>query len=338
MKPVRAGALIETSRHDRSRFDSHDGVLRRSDLVAELAARFDTNHLFSVDQIETYKACPFRFFVERVLNIEDVEMPVAEFDARVRGTIVHAVLQAFHEQFQGLSVPEIPERDAVAAMGALLATEFQHKAWRSATAPPGVEAVELERLRSLLERYLRIERERNETPWKPTHFEVAFGRVRGEARGPLTRSDPYKLQTPAGAVLFAGRIDRIDRCEQAARIIDYKTSRLVTAQDIREGRSVQLPIYALALEEFLMPEVSCREAYFLQVGRKKTLEGLGRNKKTDPWPERQAIARDTVAACVKGIRDGRFPPTPTANACALCSASRVCRYEPGRVERKESRA
>ena len=331
--PLRVGAAIESARHDRRPFGIYDGVLADRKLVDETARMFDEDHLFSVQQIETYAACPFRFFVERILDVEEAAIPVAEFDARVRGRILHAVLEAFHERFRGQAVAEIPEAEALAAMRQAIARQFDRTGWLSVTAPKGVIVVEQRRIEELLERYLRIERKPEEVHWKPSHFEVAFGQTRGESRDPLTNAQPLRLDTRAGPVLFSGRIDRIDLAGEQARIVDYKTSIAVRPKDIKEGRSLQLAVYALALDEHLMKGAHCTEAYFLQVGRDRRLEALAREK--GHWLEREQIARDKVAESVVGIRAGRFPPTPSGqNPCAYCPARRVCRYETARIERK----
>jgi ATP-dependent helicase/DNAse subunit B len=335
---ARIGAEIESQRHDRTPFGRYDGVLGDGRLIESIAATFGGRHCFSVQQIETYTACPFRFFVERVLGLEAVEIPVAEFDPRVRGTILHAILEAFHEHYRGQAVPEIPEEEAREFMRELVVREFHGKAWRSATAPPGVGAVERARLLAILERYLRIERDRDESSWKPSHFEIAFGDARHTSRDPVSTANPFPLTTPIGPVPFSGRIDRMDRAGETVRILDYKSSQTPDDKDIREGRSIQLTIYALAVEEFLMSGVRCLDAYFLPVGRKKRIEGLKRNKKTDAWSERQTVARETVGRCVAAVRAGVFPPTPTDDVCGYCPAGRACRFEPGRIERKGARS
>ncbi|MCX5757489.1 MAG: exodeoxyribonuclease V subunit gamma, partial [Candidatus Hydrogenedentes bacterium] len=80
---IETGARIERARHDKTPFGAHDGVLSH----AGVAERYGLNHVFSVAQLETYADCPFRFFVERILDIEESERPKAEFDPRVRGQI-----------------------------------------------------------------------------------------------------------------------------------------------------------------------------------------------------------------------------------------------------------
>jgi ATP-dependent helicase/DNAse subunit B len=335
---ARMGAEIERMRHDRKPFGVYDGVLAAADVVSGIALELDESHVFSVNQIEKYKACPFGFFVERILGVEEAAVPAAEFDASVRGAILHDVLQAFHEQYRGLAVPDILQPEALDAIRAHVEAIFKSKAWKSATAPRGVEDVELRRMVAVLERYLRIEFERNEPQWKPTHFEVGFGRTPGATQDPLTRAEPYALLTPSGAALFAGRIDRIDVCDAGARIIDYKSGAIPGRKEIREGASLQLAVYALAVEEFLMPGTACREAHFLQVGREGHTEALGRTQKKDEWPDRQTRVREVVAECIAGMRAGRFPPTAEENACRYCTACHVCRYERSRIERKEPRS
>jgi len=326
------GGQIETARHSAAPFDAYDGVLSDSETIATVAKRFDARHRFSVKQIEAYQACPFRFFVENVLRLAEMETPVAEFDARVRGLILHAVLEAFHEHYRGRAIAEIPEEEAAGVMRSLVTEVFEQKAWQSSTRPPGIDAVERERLALILGRYLSIERAREESEWKPSHFEVAFGNTRAASRDALDITEPFALDTEAGPVLFSGRIDRIDHCQEAVRIIDYKSSVAVTRKDIMEGRSVQLSIYAIALEEFLMKGTACREAFFLTVGREKRLEALGCAK--NEWEARQQVARDAVAISVAAVRRGYFPPVPNGDVCRYCAAGRACRYEPGRIERK----
>ncbi len=329
---IEAGARIERARLDTTPFGAYDGVLNH----IGIAERYGSNHIFSVAQLETYADCPFRFFVERILDIEESELPEAEFDPRVRGQIMHKALESLHRRYLGRAVSEWPEDELREAVRRSVSEAFEQLAWHSVTAPRGVMNVERERLCALLDRYLRIERERGEIEWKPSHLEVAFGGVR-DSDDPISNAEPYLLHVnEQETVRFAGRIDRIDRCGNDARIIDYKSS--LPSPDFKTGRSMQLAVYAMALEEFLAPGAVCSEAYFLPVGRKDRKEALGRNKKTDEWPARRAAVLETIARCVAGIREGRFPPTPAdrKKVCQYCRNRRACRHETSRIERKEA--
>ena len=146
-------------------------------------------------------------------------------------------------------------------------------------------------------------------------------------------------------MLFAGRIDRIDRIvpeeKEAPKvcIVDYKTNLYVSASDIREGRSIQLGLYALALEESLIPNALVEEAVFQVIGAKKRIDAIQRKK--NEWPDRAALVRKVVATCVDGIRSGQFTPTPAGGLCTNCPVAelapgRACRYDKIRIALKEA--
>ena len=345
---AQTGVLLEQRRQRHAAFDEYDGVIQDTGLRAQIADQFGNAHAFSVNQVETYGTCPFHFFVERLLNIQLDDIPEAEFDARIRGSILHAVLHAFHARYRETAPCDIPEEEARIAMQDILHSLFENKAWRSVTAPRGITAVERIRMEKQLTRYLNLERDTIPSDRKPTHFEVAFGRAPEDyantSADPLTRKEPFPLQTDNGTVLFAGRIDRIDRlpakADGVARVclVDYKNTLYITQADIKEGRSIQLGLYALAIEQHLIPGATVEEAVFLGVGTSKRTEALHREK--NEWPDRANVVRQVVAASVEGIRAGRYAPTPTDDQCTNCpiadlAPGRACRYDKRRIAAKE---
>ena len=80
--------------------------------------------------------------------------------------------------------------------------------------------------------------------------------IDAEAEGGWPAEEVFSEQTVEGTLAsedgdarFRARIDRIDRIGSDAAILDYKTgSSLPTQTSVREGRSLQLPLYALLLE------------------------------------------------------------------------------------------
>jgi ATP-dependent helicase/DNAse subunit B len=321
---------IEASRQDASAFGEYDGVLTNAAIVDAIAGHFGPDHDFSVNQLESYAGCPFRFFMTRILGVEPEEEPGLEFDPLVRGSILHDVLQAFHKEYLGKSISEIPESEAIETMTRHLDDVFARRVFQSSNIPPKVALVERMRMAVLLRRYLTIEREREDELWAPSHFEVSFGS--GNSTDALSQSDPYALTTKTGPIRFTGRIDRVDTLGERARIIDYKSSVYAKATDIDEGVSIQLPLYALALEEHLMPGACCADALFIQVGGKTRLSGL--EVKKVPWEERKERLREQIAEHVARIRRAEFPPRPYHVICRECRDHRACRYESARIERK----
>ncbi|HUW61654.1 MAG TPA: PD-(D/E)XK nuclease family protein [Candidatus Bathyarchaeia archaeon] len=331
---IELAAQMETARHDTSSFGIYDGVLSDEKILEQLRTEFGPEHVFSVNQLETYAECPFRFFVERVLGIEKAEAPTGEFDAIVRGNILHDVLQKFHLAYYQVPASLVPRKQASAALDELIEEAFRRHARRTVNSPPAVVEVEKRHAKNLLLRYLHNERVNQETQWKPTHFEAAFGKACGESQCSVTVPQPFHLDLACGPILFAGRIDRIDLHDakkDTSRIIDYKTSQVPQAKAVKEGRSLQLAVYALALEQLLMPDTQCAEAMFLSIGKNERR----RLTRHESW-DKCADLCTSIGRYVEGIRAARYAPAPADpdNACAYCSASRVCRYESGRIERK----
>ncbi len=326
------GRDIERRRQIASDFDEYDGVVPDGEALAALRKRFGDAHVFSVRQVEAYAECPFQFFLNHVLRTEAEQAPAAELDPAVRGVLMHQALEAFHARYRGRSVSDIPQEEAVAAMQEIVSEVFRGGMLKRSGAPRGVVEAERRALANKLRRYLAIARNDEESEWKPTHFEVSFGPGKGASGEPPSRAEEFVLDTPAGPVKFAGRIDRIDLSEDRSRIIDYKTSVHVQSKHIRDGIALQMAVYAMALERHLLPGSECEQALLVAVGRKEKREALGRAK--GEWETRAETACAKIAAIAQGIRSGEFPPAPYERMCNVCSASRVCRHEAGRIERK----
>ncbi len=331
--PLEHGAAMEHERHGEHPFGIYDGVLHDPELVNAATERYGAEHHFSADQIEQYLECPFLFLVQRIMRLEAEEAPDAEFDPRVRGTILHAALQRFHEPYRGRAVAEIPAAEAEQAMRRAVAEAFEAHDWKSLTAPPAVRAVELKRMETQLLRYLHIARTADDSGWKPAHFEVSFGHGRFKSKDPLSTEEPFVMDTEAGPVRFCGRIDRIDVNEEAARLVDYKSGQLPKAKEITNGDNVQLFVYAEALEKQLMTERRCAKAEYWRVDRNERREALLRDKKMEAQQEVRSNAAGAIARAVRGIRAGSFPPVGET-ACSWCAFRNACRHEKERMERK----
>ena len=286
------GVAMERKRHDAEPFGIYDGVLSEFQLIEALTQKYGPDHLFSVNQLERYLKCPFLFFVECVLHLEAVEAPEAEFDPKVAGSILHDTLQRFHERFRGIAIPDIPPEEARTALVEALNETFR----TNTTASRGAAMAEKLRMQAALLRYLHIEQEKDDTYWKPMNFEVAFGRDRGRSTDTLTTPEPFVMESEVGPLRFSGRIDRLDRSEPQVRIIDYKSNTTPLPGEITSGKSIQLSLYAWAVEQLLIPGSACSEAWYLPVGKSKYQEALGKKRPRDGWPQREETARNAIVA------------------------------------------
>ncbi len=330
------GARIEKSRHSPSDFDVYDGELENDKVLASLLKRFGRDHTFSVKQIETYLGCPFRFFFERVLEVEPTEAPDEDFDPRVQGTVLHDTLQAFHHAFKGKSIAELDANVAEETMLRKLEEAFQRSSYRIPNVLEGLgEAVKM-RLHDMLMRYLAHERSpKDKAPWKPEHFEVSFGLPVEDNADPLGQSEPFALNIGDDKVSFMGRIDRIDLAGERFRLVDYKTSSPPRKRDILNGNSVQLGLYAMVAESLFKHEKKvCGGACFLRVGYNEWREGTMQDGKESQQPDFREVVTNSIGKAIQGIRSGSFPPTPLKDRCSNCPAHTACRHESGRIARK----
>ena len=144
---------------------------------------------------------------------------------------------------------------------------------------------------------------------------------------------PLAVPTDAGAIQMRGRIDRIDQGEEGYRVLDYKTGSLPTAGQVKEGISLQLVAYALALEQVIAPGAACVEGVLLQVGTSARV-AVQQSGRSTSWEEARRGFFEGVAAALRGIREAAFPPTPQPDVCARCDARRMCRIDASRIRRK----
>lgn len=325
-----AAAAIERARFAAAPFDAYDGHLQGEAALALLRDRYGLGHVFSVNQLEKYAECPFQFFVLRALRIDEEAAPEAELDHRLRGQIMHRILQRFHEIHRGRAVAELHPDEAAVQMHELVAEVFEAEAWKAKAAPEGVLHAERARMDKIMRRYLAWAREEHGEAWKPAQVELGFGPVRGEQ--PDANAPELRLQLPVGEVRFSGRIDRVDECNGALRLIDYKSGSLPAAADIKNGISLQLGVYALAAEGLLFPGHACREACFVRVGGAEERMALG--GKNFDRDEYNTMLFEAISACLGGIQRGAFPPTPAVRTCYGCTLAHICRHEKARIERK----
>jgi DNA helicase-2/ATP-dependent DNA helicase PcrA len=237
----------------------------------------------SASDIETYRSCPLRYKFARVLRI-----PTEPTLGQRFGIVVHQVLERYH-----------------AAGGETLTQllDLFDACWRRGGFREGESERELRaKARTALERYhVRLHGQDSEPVWFERQFSVRIG--------------PHHLR---------GRVDRVDRLAvvrgegeetdggERYELIDYKTSRPRTAEQLRDD--VQLSLYALAARESWQVEAASRAYYYVLDDLVVRLPG-----ETD---EERVIA--TVLEAGEGIMGQRFDPTPSRAACSICDFRIVC--------------
>jgi RecB family exonuclease len=183
-----------------------------------------------------------------------------------------------------------------------------------------------------LRRHVRVHHENGSDGWLAEHFEVSFGESLTEYSDSMSVSEPFSLEVGGETFQFTGRIDRIDvnADRSEARLVDYKSSvGSISKGDIKEGRNIQLTLYAMVLESLLLEDGKCAETQYLKVGSLEK-KGTVDKDKSDTWTN----ARVALEKSIRGIQAGVFYPKAHEKACKYCPENKVCRFEEGRIAGK----
>jgi RecB family exonuclease len=270
----------------------------------------------SVSAVESYLSCPFKYFAQYVLKLEEERDEEEVMDPKTQGQFVHAVFEAFFKAWQDSGRRNITP-DNLDDARALFAEVVEEKV---RPLPEAEAALERTRLlgspvaAGLGEVVFRMEAERP-TPVRERLLEY---RLRGEfefAAGGVPRR-----------VALKGVADRLDLLEDGTmRLIDYKLSSAPS-----KSRALQLPIYGLCAEQRLKSykgrDWTLGEAAYIAFRGAKRVTPLftARSDRAQVL----ADAQDRLVDAVERIERGEFPPTPEdVFLCGFCSYGAVCRKD-----------
>ncbi|MCS6926030.1 MAG: exodeoxyribonuclease V subunit gamma [Candidatus Binatia bacterium] len=277
----------------------------------------------SVQTLETYARCPFRFFLQTVLGLTPREEPERRtvLSPRDRGILLHRILSDFFRQLQ------LTGRLPLAAQDRAVLTRLLHqvadahfRACTNATGFPLLWELEQERLLQHLQLLLQREYE-TDRQFLPAVFAVPFGTETQPAEPSFFPPAPVPFLLATGEeIRLQGHIDRIDvsRDQRRARIVDYKTGKTVNGR-FAGGTALQLPL-ALFAARTLRPDVRWEAAEYRYVD---ALQGRGGAPFSDEtWAETFAALRTIVTALVHHLRSGCFVSLPSS--CRPCPFPLIC--------------
>lgn len=276
---------------------------------------------FSVSEVESYIACPYRWFHNSVLRPQEIDAAV---DARERGSLAHAILSAFYCAWRADGRARIlPEEldDALAGLDEAVArTLADADRVAQVTLSDRVSAAKAVGWARNI-----IHDDVDYLPgFVPEHHELAFGRL---------RERPVEV----GGVNLKGCIDRIDVGPQGVFVTDYKSSSAVHGRASFEGKgSLQIPIYAhvagkltgrpvlggvyrslksLAARGFWLDEEIC-------LGRRGS---DGDRCSAETLVDETDAAIERLKCAVEGMRAGEIAPRPLSkDSCEFCGARSFC--------------
>ncbi len=331
---------------------AHDGVLSGDAAIcAELGHAFDRQQVYSPTMLETYAACPFRFYLRYVLHLEPFPDLEPELTAKERGSLLHEIAFRFFTEWRSSGHGAITEVHLPRALETVSAVARRCME-RYARDSPLWEATREEFLGQngmgpgLLEQFLRYES--GTSSFLPAHFEFSFGLPIAEGGcDAASVPDPVPLGDD-DAILIRGKIDRVDMAEDGSFVIlDYKTGGVHPRfRDIRDGVSFQLPLYIAALERLtkrrgiggvyytVRPRKIRKYAALWDPSCANAFAPFSKDASCRDEDFRRVLA-DSLANARRhtaNIRSGLFHPAAEIDRCpSFCEYATVCRFDPLRI-------
>lgn len=310
---IAQGGKILMARRAKQAFGAYEGYA--SQLVDFLLTNYSPERAWSPSRLEGYTTCPFDFYVNHVLDLNERSVPELGLSVAQRGSIFHEILELVYRN-AGINTD----------VNSLLASLEDYAASVYHTSPqklgfrvsPLWEVEKTEMNSKLRDTITALEEKRGD--WNPIELEAKFG-----------IGQHFEIDIGNERVLVRGNIDRVDRNSGGdIRVIDYKSGAgNLSKSDLISGRRLQITIYALAAQQFgnvvdgFYWVIGGKQNPYLQLSKFKH-EGLeGLNAAIE---ELQAH----LERIILGVRAGEFAPKPPKGGCpSYCPAAGWCwRYQP----------
>ena len=305
---------------------------------------------FSITQLETYAKCPYKYFAERILNLEPVKEPTEEVEALEMGSLLHNILFKFYKEISSRGIVLSKAAGEQFAFAEDLIFGIAQKEIENVDFNSPLTFYEKEKIfgingvrkNSILYKFL-VEETQNESGYLPVYFEYGFGNINDDNK---EHADVRNLK--AGQVYVRGKIDRIDLNDkkETFKVIDYKLSgSQPNRTDLSSGLSLQLPLYLYAAKEMIKTQLmkdyspAAAEIYSLKFDEKnfgphpvsqfKIHTGAPEEKIIEYNQELISICLEMIEKYVKSISEGKFNLSTLkdreSKVCRFCGFRSICR-------------
>lgn len=309
-------ARIGAERRAVAPLGAYDGILGTSYVKALAWARITAEGVLplSNSRLDTYASSPFDFLFKYVLGIGEEERFRDDADVRVKGTVLHEILQEFHTL--GIWPDEKNVDEALSAIKSIANRVLDKHIDELGSPDSPFPGMFRRQVMALLPWILKGETDRLPVMtldgFRPKDLEMEWEQKRDIA---------------GTAIKFNGIIDRVDISSDGAEalIIDYKTgsSAQPSSKQIEEGTAFQMALYWWVLREMgLRPIAAAYWKLPIQKGRagmdwqevmlaEEWCSNTRKRRSIKPLDEIDAIVdrviQEHIPAIVTGIREGHFP-------------------------------
>lgn len=295
------------------------------------------DNIYRCTELEIFAACPFSHFCRYTLGLEPIKDEVDGLDL---GTLVHDVLYRLFKEFAdeygaNLRVRRLDPAAIVARATEIMEEEFNRNV-RLANLAEHEAAMVNRDLKARLKRYLIGEIKQGWEGFSPTYFELEFGNPArpDRARGALSTEEPLVLTDSAGrSVAVCGKMDRVDISTAGALIIDYKLGATPNIHKSKDGLTLQVILYALAVKKLFNIDPVGMEYRPIKAwapdGYYSAASGIERRNRTfepDEFASVLAECEGKTVELAQRLRSGRIEIDP-AECSPHCSFTDICRFD-----------
>ena len=303
----------------RGRFSSEltawDGRVDSEDSrVADIGGR---ENPISPSALESWAACPYRYFLGRVLGLSSpTEIDEAEISNLERGLLVHRILERFVAEGGGT------EEDLLN----VAEEEFESAVARGVTGYHLLWDIEKQSIQDALRKFFVKEAQWLGESLSQSDAEIDFGQ--GTDAGEVVVS-----VEELGEVSFRGKMDRVDILGDEVRVRDFKTGKSEPYFDgiqgrkadrtVANGQALQLPVYLEAAQS-VHPGKQITASYCFPLAENNTHD-------VAPYTAQDREQFHTTLGVIVGMaRKGIFPATPEqtddewGGNCRYCDFKRLC--------------
>jgi ATP-dependent helicase/nuclease subunit B len=271
---------------------------------------------YAVSRIERYLACPFKYFSETVLKLDEEREDESGLTPQERGQLLHGVFEAFFTEWRKRGGTTITTQTLDAAV-----TLFADVAASLLQGLPEAD-------RALERTYLLGSAASPGLAERAFAFEIEHGVGVVERLIEYEFDGSFRFEGAEGVrdVRLRGKADRIDLLtDGTVRVIDYKLGRAP-----KPARVLQLPIYGVCAEQQLAGYrgrtwTLGRAGYVAFREKNPFVELRGRSGSLE---EALRDGQQRLLTAVEQIEAGEFPVSPDEPwTCTRCGFSHVCRKD-----------
>ncbi|KHF38399.1 PD-(D/E)XK nuclease family protein [Halalkalibacter okhensis] len=201
----------------------------------------------SVTALESYARCPFRYGMERVLQVTEPQAIQENVSPLDIGDLMHSIIEEIYQELNAVGQSFVALKEKIGHIPERIEELFEEKWEQVEKQSPEISRLDLQMTKQQwqkrLRRFWQAERK---------HF---FDNANLEQMHIMAIEKPIRFELPLSdekTLVLTGKADRIDRLNNSIVVYDYKSGHAsVKMEDVQSGLKLQLPLYAFAIREEL---------------------------------------------------------------------------------------